>query len=260
MPSARKSAPPKPKAPGKRTAVPHGPSEGKGKPAASKPSTKGKTAPAKKSATRTPRGGAAAFGPYQLRLQADIQAAAQAGYPFYVYALSDDDGVFYIGKGQRNRVFAHGKRGDKSNAAKLLRIASAGLVVREVLAYFNCERASLDCERERIAELREHLTNIASGGTHQDPRQAASDFAASLLAQAVPLEQYNPPPWLTDKASARKAYALFLDALRREVAMPTPSVIELDHDARTATYCYGTERQAAMPRNRVTIAWGAIHG
>lgn len=69
MPSARKSAPPKPKAPSKRTAVPHGPSEGKGKPAASKQGTTVKTAPAKKStATRTARGGAAASKPFVVTL------------------------------------------------------------------------------------------------------------------------------------------------------------------------------------------------
>lgn len=74
MPSARKSAPPKPKAQGKRTAVPHGPSEGKGKPAASKPSSKVKTAPAKKSATRTPRGGAAASKPARVAQSVEQRA------------------------------------------------------------------------------------------------------------------------------------------------------------------------------------------
>lgn len=60
MPSARKSAPPKAQAKAKRTAVPHGPSEGKDKPAASKAPAKATTAPAMKSAARTTRGGAAA--------------------------------------------------------------------------------------------------------------------------------------------------------------------------------------------------------
>lgn len=60
MPSARKSAPPKAQAKAKRTAVPHGPSEGKGKPAASKAPAKATTAPAMKPAARTTRGGAAA--------------------------------------------------------------------------------------------------------------------------------------------------------------------------------------------------------
>lgn len=72
MPSARKSAPPKTQAKAKRTAVPHGPSEGKGKPAASKAPAKVKTAPAKKaSATRTTRGGAAASKPAQVAQRAE---------------------------------------------------------------------------------------------------------------------------------------------------------------------------------------------
>lgn len=75
MPQARKSAPPKPKAPSKRTAAPHGPSEGKGKPAASKPSTKVKTAPATKPpAARATRGGAAASKPARVAQSAEQRA------------------------------------------------------------------------------------------------------------------------------------------------------------------------------------------
>ena len=74
MPSARKSAPPKAQAKAKRTAVPHGPSEGKGKPAASKAPAKVKTAPAKTTAARTTRGGAAASKPARVAQSAEQRA------------------------------------------------------------------------------------------------------------------------------------------------------------------------------------------
>lgn len=75
MPTARKSAPPKPGAARKRTAVPHGPSEGKGKPAASKKAAPAKTAQAKTPAARAKRGGAAASGDNHPRPEAAKSSA-----------------------------------------------------------------------------------------------------------------------------------------------------------------------------------------
>lgn len=253
MPPARKSAPPKPKAQGKRAAVPHGPSEDKGKPAASMPSTKAKTAPAKKStATRTPRGGAAASKPARVAQSAEqrarnslaagsipapgaiaspdeIRQAAQAGYPFYVYCLADQDGVFYIGKGQKARIFQHGKRSDTVNGEKLRRINRAASVQRHVLAYFSCERASLAFEAELIAQD-SSLTNIASGGAPQDPRERASAIAEGMLKRLGDRSRYQQRAWwLYDRIRAE---------LKREVEHPTPRAIVFGPAQGQVTYEY----------------------
>ena len=208
----------------KPKATPHDPSEGQGKPQTAKP-VKAAKPPAKtekKPAARVKPGGAAA-------LQGEIAAAAQHGHPFYVYALSDGGGVFYIGKGQRARVFSHGNKHDRSNPAKGLRIALAGQVQRTVLAYFTCERAALDFEKSLIAELRDALTNIASGGAQQDPKERASAAMAGMLARLGPREKY--------RAEAHPLYDRLRAELEREAVDPTPSSIEIRPDG-TVIYSY----------------------
>lgn len=131
----------------------------------------------------TPTQRAAARDGAAASLRAEIRLAAQHGHKFYVYSLADADGVFYIGKGQRNRVFSHGSRFDRANPAKNLRLATAQRVERTVLAYFTCERAALQCERELIASHGAALTNILSGGTPQDPRERAIAIASEILVR-----------------------------------------------------------------------------
>lgn len=150
-----------------------------------------------------------------VELQQEIKRAAQAGYPYYVYSLSDSAEVFYVGKGKGHRVFDHGKRSDKHNRHKNARIASVGYanVRRTVLGYFSDEAAAYAYERELIQLGKESLTNIANG--LEDPRLRASRAALAMLMRVRPFEQWNP-------GTPRELFDRIIDELVKEVEDPTP--------------------------------------
>lgn len=199
-----------------------------------------KVAPAKNKPRASPAKTTKTVGVASDATREHVNVARTRGYPYYVYVLADDSGIFYVGKGQGSRYLQHGKRHDRSNAFKLRRIAEAGSSLRrQVVAFARTERAAIDIERQLIGEYRGTLTNIASGGTHQDPKERARARAAEMLARAIPLEQYRKParvPLSDDEA--RAMYARILEILRQEVEEPSPTSIEVDRWGRVVRYGY----------------------
>lgn len=92
---------------------------------------------------------------------------------FYVYTLTDprDDSVFYVGKGQRNRMHKHTQEVrenrpgcNPSKIARIREILEDGLEpVAVKVAEFWDEMAAFSHERDLIAAM-PGLTNIAPGG------------------------------------------------------------------------------------------------
>lgn len=91
---------------------------------------------------------------------------------FYVYHLIDPrcGSVFYVGKGQRDRVAAHeaeAKAGSEHPKCQRIReIWACGMqVVRKQVKKFKDEQAAYDYEADEIRRIGlKNLTNIAPGG------------------------------------------------------------------------------------------------
>ena len=99
------------------------------------------------------------------------EAAERLG-PFYVYALVDPgtESVFYVGKGSRQRLLAHGREADLTKdggprSAKVQRIRelrSAGFEPRvDIVRHGLDEAAAFEVEAALIDSLPQ-LTNVAS--------------------------------------------------------------------------------------------------
>lgn len=173
-------------------------------------------------------------------LRTQIKLAASHGHGFYVYTLADDAGIFYVGKGRGVRVFAHGTSADKFNAAKNLRIAKSGRAVqRHVLAYFQSERDALEFERALICDSRAGLTNIASGGMPQDPKERASALASSMLAKLRDRSEIR-PEW-------RPTFDLLRAEIEKEAANPSPTSITINGAGRVVAYGYCENHRSARP-------------
>lgn len=120
----------------------------------------------------------------------DIQTAAAHGRPFYVYTLSDAEGVFYVGKGKGRRVFHHERAKMDRNGAKLARIfRCGGEPAKQILAFFADEGAAFACERELIGEGRDTLTNMAGGVV--DATAASKARAQSMLDRMLALDRWK---------------------------------------------------------------------
>lgn len=175
----------------------------------------------------------AAQGDRKCSLQ--IKQAAAAGYLHYVYTLSDHDGVFYVGKGSGNRLFAHGRYpGRDSNWRKLQRIAN-GDVTRTVVAFFLDAADALALESELIHAGADTLTNIARVRV-VTPRQAVIDRAQAFLARARPASEWQMPSWLKFpfagyQTPAELAHAI-IDSAIKDADSPPPRVICGDHQGR----------------------------
>lgn len=168
-------------------------------------------------------------------LKDDIARAAANGFRYYVYALADAQGVFYIGKGTRNRVFHHEQlMGSDSNGAKKARIAAAGQVTKTILAFFNDEASAYAFERGLIAEGRSGLTNMAGGSTTQAEASAAQ--ARSILERMAAFDDWA-PRLSTEKVafcismagSVRAFYDKLKASIQAEATNPTPRSIFVPH-------------------------------
>lgn len=180
-------------------------------------------------------------------LRDQIKLAAQHGHRYYVYTLADADGVFYVGKGCRNRVISHGTASDRVNPGKSLRLAKSGSAVqRMVLAYFRGERDALDLERSLIAEHREMLTNIASGGLPQNPKEKASAIAAAMLARLKDRRQVAPELLAT--------YDRIRAEMEKQVADPAPTSITIDSTGRILAQGYSEDHYAIKPQAKEAVS------
>lgn len=91
---------------------------------------------------------------------------------FYVYELIDPrtDKVFYVGKGQNDRVDQHeieAARGGQSHKCNLIRKikASGNKVKKNIVQRFSDENEAYSFETKRISEIGlENLTNVMPGG------------------------------------------------------------------------------------------------
>ncbi len=132
-----------------------------------------------------------AAGKAACALRAYIADARAAGYPYYVYTLSDARGVFYVGKGTRDRVFQHERlSADDRNAVKKERIRACGEPVKDILAFFMDEAAALRFEAELIAASADDLTNITGGTVTAE--DAARARAQSLLNGMLSFDDWAP--------------------------------------------------------------------
>jgi hypothetical protein len=173
----------------------------------------------------------------------DIASAARAGYRYYVYTLSDASGLFYVGKGCGQRVFAHERAtATDCNPFKAARIAAAGADLhRSILAFFEDEGFAYGFESSVIAEHRYQLTNLGPG--FADPIERAKAKAREMLARVVPFEM-SMAKYSTFRMperganTAREMYDLLVSELRKEATDPSPTIITIAADGR-ATFGWG---------------------
>lgn len=175
--------------------------------------------------------------PTKQQLSSEISNAARNGHPFYVYALSDTQGVFYIGKGTKNRLFDHFARREKdTNKAKQQRLMASSSVVHTVLAYFNDEESAYRHEATLIRETK-GLTNIALGDW-LEPIERVREQARGMLNRIVPFEQCTPTKEASaliaamGAASARDLYDRIKGEILKQISNPAPTSISFGKDGR----------------------------
>lgn len=178
---------------------------------------------------------AKAKAPKTSALQADISAAAARGYPYYVYTLSDAQGVFYVGKGTRNRVLQHEKlQSSERNGAKIARLVACRVPDKSIVAFFRDPGHAYDHERELIASY-EGLTNITRG-------QSSAYESTKARAQAMLLTLPTFTEWSRSMTSDYRAAVLniagslrgWYDRIKEEVTKqsidPSPREIHVRSD------------------------------
>ena len=179
------------------------------------------------------------------QLSVKISNAAKAGYPFYVYTLSDDAGVFYVGKGTKARLFQHQKLLDSDkNAAKITRIRASGKsLAHSVVAYFSNSGEAFSYESKLIGDI-EGLTNISLGDP-VTPYEKAKLKATEILSRIVPFDQWAPPVAVIEQFMAqlglctpRQYYDLMVRELKAQIEDPCPTSWEFDRTGKIIRHGY----------------------
>lgn len=105
---------------------------------------------------------------------------------FYVYTLASQEGtVFYVGKGQGNRMDAHERNArnevDTYTCRKIRKVwNSGGQIIKTKVAFFDDEDAAFEKEKELIAFYgRDTLTNLTDGG------EGASGWKSSIEQEVL---------------------------------------------------------------------------
>lgn len=123
-----------------------------------------------------------------------LEVAERLG-PYYVYLLVDprDDAVFYVGKGSKQRLLAHGREADltsneqpsSSKVRRIQAIRRAGWEPRvDVIRHGLDESQALLVEAALIDSL-DGLANTAGGHGAQHGRQPLSEYVARYGASPV---------------------------------------------------------------------------
>ena len=109
---------------------------------------------------------------------------------YYVYTLRDPrtGEVFYVGKGNEDRIFHHGKKlkEDKLKDKKIKEIMMSNhKVIREILHYGLEEKEALAAEASFINFFgKDNLTNIVSGH-HTTQKYSVKEFEETFAAEKV---------------------------------------------------------------------------
>jgi len=108
----------------------------------------------------------------------------------YVYLLinSENNKVFYVGKGQKNRIFDHELENneEKDKNKKIVEIKNNGYkVIRKILRYNLDKKTAEEVESSIIDYIgKENLTNIVSG-SHPSGMYTVEEFESIFAAEAV---------------------------------------------------------------------------
>lgn len=204
----------------------------------------------KKPRVRTDRGSSRVAGllntPKQQVLN-EITNAAANGYRFYVYTLTDNTGVFYIGKGTKGRLFNHAALLETdSNKAKQARLRAANDVRYDVIAYFNDEGSAYRHEASLIRDTK-GLTNIALGDWVA-PIERARMQARDLLTRLIPFKQWVPNPAaavfqkITGAVSLREQYNSVKAEILKQIENPAPTSVSFDRHGKVTGLGYNERR------------------
>jgi len=129
-----------------------------------------------------------------------LEAAERLG-PYYVYVLVDpsDESVFYVGKGSKQRLLAHGRAADLAvheapKSGKVLRIRairSAGHEPRVDVVRHGLEESQALLVEAALIDSFDGLTNVAGGHGVGQGRKPLSEYVA--LYGADPVAADAPP-------------------------------------------------------------------
>lgn len=127
-------------------------------------------------------------------------------WKWYIYELSDDDGVFYVGKGSGNRIETTQKEGSPQKLARC-RGCTANIV-----AYFKEESEAFAEEAERMTWY-DNLTNIAQNKTS---RAALADFVLNEGRKVYPNVRFT-GKFAKEMAQIHKAVLDGYEKLSKEI-------------------------------------------
>lgn len=163
----------------------------------------------------------------------------------YVYALSGPDGVFYIGKGRRARMYQHavdaiaGKPGRKCDHIREM-LAAGHKVQYQVLGTYESDDEACQAERQYIAAQQHGLMNLSKGGEPggaPNPRERMKREARRMLVKMLPHDQMVAR---TYPAAARAMAQMcgspdafwrkFRKDLQKQCVRPAPNTLTVQRD------------------------------